>query len=345
MNFDGDIFAQWVNEQRENDPFHGVVHLSRGDEVLFAGAYGDAIRSESIPNRPHTRFQTASGSKIFTSVAVCQLLERGLLTPQTPLSECLDVDFPHFDPGVTVHHLLTHTSGIPDYFDEETMDDYEALWQTLPTYTLRSPSDFLPLFYDRPMKLAPGERFSYNNAGFVLLGLIVEQLTGQRFTDYVEEHVFARAGMQDSGYFWMDRLPERTAYAYIEGPDGTWRTNFFAVPIVGGGDGGAYTTAPDMVRFWQALQERRLLGEEVTELLLTPHVATGWEAPYTHYGYGVWIHPDERGVQRWFVVGGDPGVSFQSSYFPGEEVVLTFMGNAGETLWSFAGALEERLEL
>lgn len=343
MNFESETFAHWVDVQRESDPFYGVVHLSRGEEVLFASGYGDALRSESIPNRLHTRFQMASGSKIFTSVAVCQLMERGLLTPRTSLSECLDVDFPHFDPGVTVHHLLTHTSGIPDYFDEETMDDYEGFWATLPTYAVRSPSDFLPLFRDRPMKFPPGERFSYSNAGFILLGLIVEELTGESFTDYVEAQLFARAGMQDSGYFWMDRLPERTAYAYIEEPDGTWRTNFFAVPIVGGGDGGAYTTAPDMVRFWGALRERRLLGEDLTQQLLTPHIATGWEAPYTHYGYGVWIHADERGVQRWFVVGADPGVSFKSSYFPQEEVVLTFIGNAGETLWSFARALEERL--
>ncbi len=345
MKFDTAQFTRLITAQQEKEPFTGALRLSQGEEILFEGAYGDANRAEGISNRADTRFQTASGAKIFTSVAICQLMEQGALTPETLLRDCLDVDFPHFDPQVTVHQLLTHTSGIPDYFDEETMDDYEALWQERPTYTIRTLADFLPLFREEPMKFAPGARFSYNNGGYIVLGLIVEALSGQSFTDYVAEHILAPAGMADSGYFWMDRLPPRTAYAYIAEADGSWRTNIFTVPIVGGSDGGVYTTAPDMARFWQALKAHRLLGPAMTERMLTPHIATGWDAPYTHYGYGVWLTATEGETRRWFVVGEDPGVSFQSSYFPQEEVVLTLLSNGGEALWSLGPALEETLEL
>ncbi len=190
-----------LSRQRTSEPFSGVVSLRQASTILFERAYGDAIRAESIPNRVDTRFQIASGCKLFTSVAINQLFDQGRLAPDTLLRDCAGVPLPHFAPDITVQQLLTHTSGVPDYFDEAVMDDFEALWRHVPMYTIRRPADFLPLFQAKSMQAPPGSTFAYNNGAYVLLGLIVEQITGTPFAEYIGEHIFRPAGMHDSGYF------------------------------------------------------------------------------------------------------------------------------------------------
>lgn len=322
-----------LTRQRTSEPFSGVVSLRRGDTILYERACGDALRAESIPNRVDTRFQIASGCKIFTSVAINQLFDQGRLTPDTLLRDCAGVELPHFAPDITVHQLLTHTSGIPDYFDEAVMDDYEELWRQLPMYTIRQPADFLPLFQDKPMQAPPGSTFVYNNGGYVLLGLIVEHMTGTPFAKYIADHIFRPAGMTDSGYFANNQLPPRTAHSYIENADGTWRSNIYAVPIVGGPDGGAYTTAADMGRFWQALLAHTLLNAETTDRLLWPYAETGSPSPYDHYGRGMWIEAGADGIRKYFVEGSDPGVAFRSAVYPAHGLTLTILANTGHTLW------------
>jgi CubicO group peptidase (beta-lactamase class C family) len=334
-----------VAQQSEPENFSGVVHVTRGEEVLFAKAYGNAIRAESIPNRLDTRFQIASGCKVFTAVAVCQLVERGLIAFGTRLRDCVDADLSGLSADITIAHLLTHTSGITSYFEEDVDADYEALWCDVPMYNIRRPKDFLPLFQRKKMKFAPGARFDYNDGGFLLLGLAVEAVTGIDFSHYIERSVFAPAGMDDSGYFATDRLPERTAYAYIKDPDGTWRTNFFAVPIVGGPDGGAYTTAPDMARFWRALTGHELLREETTGIMLKPHVATVDDPPSTHYGYGVWIEKTGEKIRKYFVEGLDPGVAMRSAFYLEGDLVLTIMGNTARATWPLYRKIEQELGL
>lgn len=345
MKIDEKRITDCIEGLKEPEPFSGVVHLTTGDEVLFEKGYGLAIRSESIPNRPVTRFQTASGCKIFTSTAICQLVEQGKLRFDTRLSECVDAAFPNYAPDITIHHLLTHTSGITSYFEEDVNPDYGALWSDLPVYKVRGPRDFLPLFQRKPMKFAPGERFDYNDGGYILLGLVVESVTGMDFPAYIRDKVFEPAGMEDSGYFPTDQLPERTAYAYIKNTDGTWRTNFFAVPIVGAPDGGAYATAPDMARFWKALKGKRLVSGETAELLLGDQVETTWKPPYTHYGYGVWIERKENEVRKYFVEGSDPGVALRSAVYPDHGLILTVIGNTGSALWPLYRELEKILAL
>ena len=315
-------------------PFSGVVSVQEGEKVLFEKGYGLANRAEAIPNTPRTRFQMASGCKIFTSVAICQLVEKGKVSFDTSLGRCLDVSFRHFDPNITLHHLLTHSSGITSYFEEDVDDDYEALWKDRPMYGIRSPRDFLPMFQDKKMKFTPGERFDYNDGGFILLGLVVEQLSGMSFSSYVEENILTVCGMADSGYFATDRLPGRTAYAYIKNEaDQTWRTNFFAVPIVGGPDGGAYTTAPDMAKFWSALLDNRLLTEDVTDQLLCPQIAARSEGADIYYGYGVWMFKPGDDVVHYYVEGWDPGVAFLSAVYPEKDVVITILGNTNRSVW------------
>lgn len=312
-----------ASQEEEQPPFSGSVLVTDRNGNTLTRSCGYANRSERITNTPHTRFAMASGCKIFTAVAICQLVEAGRLELDTRLNECLVGMFPGFDARVTVRHLLTHSSGIPDYFDEETMSDFAELWVKLPVYTLSGPADFVPLFQHLPMKFTPGERFSYNNAGYIVLGLIVEKVTGLSFTDYVEQHIFAPCGMTDSGYFRTDRLPERTALGYIDRKE-KWHTNIFALPFVGGPDGGAYTTVGDLQQFWQHLTENRLLTPAMTTAMLTPHMSS---SDTLHYGYGVWISLVDGKPFKYFVMGYDPGVTLRSSYYVKSKRQAHFLAN------------------
>lgn len=339
MTLDPRALEGAITRQHERQPFAGVVSVRERGEVVFERAFGLAHRAERIPNTTATRFGIASGTKTLTAIAVAQLVEGGRLAFDAPLADCIDAALPGFDPGVTLHHLLTHSGGIPDYFDEAVMDDYEALWRERPMYRFRTPSDFLPLFAQLPMKAAPGTTWAYNNAGYVLLGLAVERAAGMPFTDYVEQHVLRACGMSSSGFFPLDRLPGGTARGYLPTADGGWRTNAYAVPIVGGADGGAFTTAGDVAALWDALLGGRLVGEATLARMLTPHWRTGPEHDDGHYGYGLWIRQRDDQPVSFAMAGEDPGVAFSSRYFPGSGVLCTLLGNTVDASWAMLGAI------
>ncbi|WP_449537520.1 serine hydrolase domain-containing protein [Ferdinandcohnia sp. Marseille-Q9671] len=324
---------------KRND-FSGVVLARQNDDITVQSAYGFSNRSEEIDNKSNTRFGIASGCKLFTAIAICQLIEKGQLSLTDRLTDCLNINFPHFDETITVHHLLTHTSGVPDYFDEAVMDDFEELWKENPMYLIQSLKDFLPLFQESKMMFVPGEKFHYNNAGYILLGLLVEERTGQTFTDYVEENIFEPCGMEDSGYFSLNNLPKNTALGYIDHENGTWRTNLYSIPIKGGSDGGAFVTAPDMLKFWDALLNHKLLSKEYTDLLLTPYAHVEDDE---YYGYGVWITKKETEIFKYHVMGYDPGVSFASSYYPASDITLVIPSNQSYGPHDITDLIEESL--
>ncbi|MEW6410939.1 MAG: serine hydrolase [Candidatus Zixiibacteriota bacterium] len=335
--------ANGIKIQAKQLDFCGVIRLRAKDTTVLEQASGMANRAESIPNTQSTRFAIASGSKIFTAVSICQLVDKNIFGFDSRLKDLVDYTFPHFDPDITIHHLLTHSAGIPDYWDEETQE-FEELWHDRPMYRMTSPSDFIPMFQDSKMRSGPGERFKYNDAGFILLGLVVEKQSGMSFREYVMQHIFDVSGMKDSGYFYMDRLPERTAYGYIENKeDGSWKTNFFAVPIVGGPDGGAYTTASDMTRFWAALRENRLLSADTTQVLITPQIVAEDEGADMHYGYGVWMTVVDGEVLSYNVGGWDPGVNVWSEIFPRDDIELTLLSNTNRPMLALRRLLIEAI--
>ncbi|MFD2046294.1 serine hydrolase domain-containing protein [Ornithinibacillus salinisoli] len=336
----GNSLQDRIRDIQHNINFSGTTFIEGQNSVLESLSYGYANRAEKLKNNEHTRFGIASGCKIFTSVAVCQLIGEGKISLDTKILEYLDFNLPHFDNGVTIHHLLTHTSGIPDYFDEVVMDDFEELWMKQPMYHLRRLHDFLPLFQDSQMMFKPGDHFHYNNAGYILLGLVIEQVSGLKFTDYVEKHIFQKAGMLDSGYFALDSLPGNTALGYIENPNGTWRTNIYSLPVQGGADGGAFVTSKDMNRFWKALLNQDLLNETMTNLLLTPHVQ---EEDEEYYGYGIWISKRKNTIHRFHVMGYDPGVSFHSAFYPTYDVTLTVCANISQGAFDIMHGIEVEL--
>jgi CubicO group peptidase (beta-lactamase class C family) len=321
--------------------FSGVVMAKRENEMMIQSAYGYSNRADELKNNLNTRFGIASGCKLFTSISICQLVEKGLLTFETRLKDCLDIEFPQFDDEITIHHLLTHTSGVPDYFDEAIMDDFEELWIERPMYLMKSLENFLPLFQDNKMMFKPGDHFHYNNAGYILLGLVIEKVSNTKFQDYVQTHIFDPCEMNDSGYFTFDNLPKNTATGYIDHEeDGTWRSNIYSLPVRGGSDGGAYITAPDMMKLWENLLNDKLFSKEMTTKLLTPYILAEDDE---YYGYGVWISKRANEIYKYHVMGYDPGVSFASSYYPNTRVTFVIPSNQSLGPHDITLAMEEDL--
>lgn len=338
IKLNNNILKRITNIQEEVE-FSGSILVKENNNILTELSYGFANRSEEITNGSHTRYGIASGCKLFTAIAICQLVQGGKLSFDTKLEGCLDVHFPNFDKDITIHHLLTHTAGIPDYFDEEVMDDFEELWIKNPMYHIRTLKDFLPLFQNQPMKIKVGERFHYNNAGYILLGLIVEQASQVKFHEYIEENIFKKAGMVNSGYFEFDTLPKHTALGYIDLPNGHWKTNIYSLPVKGGSDGGAFVTVNDMANLWDSLLNYQLLSEEHTKKLLTPYVRTNDNNSY--YGYGVWMEKNDEEIFKFHVMGYDPGVSFHSAFYPKTSIKTVICSNKSQGAFEMMREMEK----
>ncbi len=323
-----------IEQQNRENPVSGVINVSQAEKPIFSQAYGYANRSEGLPNRLNTRFGIASGGKLITATAIAMLAEQKLVAFDQPLLDFLSGELPWVDSRVTLRQLLSHTSGIADYFDENLLDDYEDYWQNLAPrhfYHMRNAQDFIPLVEHSVMQFTPGEKFSYNNMAFVLLGLVIERVTGCRFQQFIEEKVFGPAWMRSSGYFFNNQLPQHTALGYVDQKDGGWHTNQFSIPITGHGDGGVYTTAADFGRFWKALFELRYFGETMLAEVLTPQIKVSQDGE-TQYGLGVWIN-DIAPVRCYYVTGEDPGVNFYSAVYPHLQLQITLLGNTNDAIW------------
>src|SRR6266542_4802169 len=169
--------------------FSGVIRIDQGDRLEFARAYGLAHRGFEIPNEVDTRFAIASGAKGFTALAVVSLIEEGVLELSTPARSVLGSDLSVIDDGVTVEHLLSHRSGIGDYLDEEAGFEVDEYVMPVPVHELATTEDYLAVLDGHASKFAPGERFAYCNAGYVVLALIAERASGVPFHELVLQRV------------------------------------------------------------------------------------------------------------------------------------------------------------
>jgi CubicO group peptidase (beta-lactamase class C family) len=311
--------------------FSGVVSVSRGDAVEFEAAYGLADRAYGIANTVDTQFGIASATKGFTALVVAGLVEDGVLELSRPARSILGVDLPLIDDGVTVEHLLAHTSGIGDYVDEDEIEDDDAYVLKVAVHTLAETEGYVAALDGFPQKSAPGERFAYCNGGFVVLALLAERAARTPFRDLVAERVWRPAGMTRSGFLRSDDLPGTAAIGYL--PDG--RTNVLHLPVRGSGDGGAFSTVGDFRSFWTALFAGRIVGPERVAQLVAPCSDVPEEG--ARYGLGFWLAPAGPQV---LLVGGDAGVSFTSSHDPTTGRTCTVVTNSS----SGATAIRRRLE-
>ncbi len=241
-----------LDAMADETDFSGVVHVSRRGEPLYEHARGEADRAHGIANTLDTQFGIASGVKGFTALVVMSLVDEGVLGLDTPVRSVIEDELDQIDPAVTVYHLLSHTSGIGDYLDEEAPGDIDDYVLTRPVHELASTADYVPMLRGHPAKFAPGARFAYCNGGFVILALVAEIAGKSSFYDLVDGRVLEPAGMASTSFLRSDELPGTAAIGYLPAGDG-WRTNHLHLPVRGSGDGGAYSTLGDFARFWPAL--------------------------------------------------------------------------------------------
>ncbi len=324
--------------------FRGVAYVLGNDEVVLEYAGGCRDYANELPNTIDTKFASASAGKVFVAVGILQLIEKGKLRFEDTIGELIRIDWKDIDPGITVEQLLQHTSGIPDYFDETVMEEYEELWVDYPNYKIRQNDDLLPLFIDKPMMYPKGTKFQYNNTGYVVLAMIIERLTRQPFDEYLRENVFEPCNMSGTGYYELDRLPANCAVNYV------WcnsaedlRTNIFCVDAKGTGAGGAFITVKDIANFWKGLLEGKLLSTEMTASMLKKHSGEGDDPEEGYYGYGVWIIDGNGGEDIPYFQGCDPGVSFISEYNPNKNMISVYVSNYGDNVWKIARDIRNAL--
>jgi CubicO group peptidase (beta-lactamase class C family)/protein tyrosine phosphatase (PTP) superfamily phosphohydrolase (DUF442 family) len=306
-------------EQKASDTgFSGVVSIYQAGEPLYEAAFGCRDNANQLPNEIGTRFGIASGTKFFTALGIGRLVEQGLLKMETQVGE-ISPDYNGFiDPSATILHLLTHTSGIYDYYDEEIEQDFDNFFVSIPWYQLDTPADYWPLFQGQKLKFQPGERFSYSNGGYVFLAMLIEKLTGRIFREFMREQVFLPAQMTQTGFFALNNLPSNTALGYLEDRE---TTNLYNLPIRGGGDGGLFTTTQDLRAFWEHLFSNKILSPALTATFLETH----YKFDDQHgYGCGVYKKLDDS---RYAIVGGDAGVGFDSRHFVDENITVSILSN------------------
>jgi CubicO group peptidase (beta-lactamase class C family) len=201
-------------------------------------------------------------------------------------------------------------------------------------HELATTEDYLAVLDGHASKFAPGERFAYCNAGYVVLALIAERASGVPFHELVEQRICRRGGLTDTAFLRSDELPARTALGYVE-VDGEWRTNVFHLPVRGSGDGGIYSTVADISSFWQAFFAGQIVSTEWVAEIVRPR--SDVPAQSMRYGLGFWLHASTDAV---ILEGRDAGVSFRSVHDPHTQVTLTVISNTAGGAWPIARYLE-----
>ena len=335
-----DALRSDLKKRSADDLFSGAVLVARRGEVVFETAEGYADRTKKIPNTVDTRFRFGSMGKMFTAVAILQLVQEGKIKLGDPVGKYL-VDYPNQEVAsrVTVHQLLTHTGGTGDIFGPE-FDSPE----------IKELRDYISVGGDRAPEFEPGSRHQYSNFGFLILGRIVEVASGQTYYDYTQQHIFEPAGMKSTGNDPEETRGPDLAIGYTRMPPrkllgppgpapggpprilpppgeapprGPLRANTSELPYRGSSAGGGYSTVGDLLRFATALISHKLLDEKHTELLITGKV----KGPRGQYAYGFEDQTTADGVRRVGHGGGFPGMNGRLSIFPKSGYTVVVLAN------------------
>lgn len=283
--------------------FSGAVLIARHGTILAQQAFGFANRDFEIPNNLETRFNVGSINKMWTAIALAQLVEAGTLSFDCPLSRFIDYPDAESAARIQIKHLLSHTSGLGCYFNEN--------FDRTARHRLRSVDDFLALAKDQPPAFEPGTAWRYSNLGMIVAGKVLEVASGQSYFDYIQANVVAPSAMTNTGFFELDRVNKNLAVGYSE----RWDlggvaivNNTFEHVVRGGPAGGCYATAEDLFRFAESLKGGRFLSRQMVDTLTTGKP----ELNSPLYGYGFGIHP---GRAFYGHSGGFPGISSNLEIF------------------------------
>jgi D-alanyl-D-alanine carboxypeptidase len=299
---------KYLNAYAEQGKFMGAVLVARDGTVLFEKGYGLADAAWDVPVTTQTKFNIGSLTKQFTGMAVLQLAEAGKLKLDDPVSKYYK-DAPKAWEKITIYHLLSHTSGLPEV---KGLDEFtKGIAQP---YT---PAELIATFRDRPLDFPPGAKRAYSNRGYYVLGYIVEQVSGQKYADYIEQHIFAPLGMSDSGYDSNVAIIKHRAVGY--GVDGQ-RLRYtdyvdWSLPYAAGG---LYSTVEDLSRWDRALYTAKLLSRVWLDKLFTPDPSG--------YNYGWFI--DGKGARlKIYHEGSNPGFAAFIVRYPADRTFVVVLSN------------------
>jgi CubicO group peptidase (beta-lactamase class C family) len=297
--------------------FSGVVLVAKDDVVLYHRTFGMADREHKIANIPETRFNIASMGKTFTAVLVMQLVEQKKLDLHTPIGAYLpEYKIPNAD-KITIHHLLTHTSGLSNYMDNPRYEEQRAGLRTL--------DEVMALVTEMPLVFeTPGKEFSYSNSGFIVLGRIIEKVTEMPYIDYAREKLWAPLGMKRTSIDYPPAInPPSEAVPYYVFSPGSY-VNGLSDENPAFSDGGAFSCAPDLFAFARALMTGKLLKPETRALMLTPYSTMD---PRTKYGYGWFVYENKDGKRLVGHSGGGHGYSADLKISLDDGYVIILLAN------------------
>lgn len=317
--------------------FGGTVLIAQGDHVIYQYACGEASKRFRAPIDMDTKFNIGSMNKMFTATACAQLVERGLLSFDDPISAYVDTTWlpVEITEKITVHHLLSHTSGLGNFFNEEFEQGAKTRFREI--------DDFKVLVQGDTLLFEPGTDWKYSNTGMHIAGVVIESVTGQSYYDYVRENIYEPAGMTNSGHHSMECPVENLAIGYYRPDDGSceWKNNYYERLIAGSPAGGGYSTAPDLHRFSQAMVSETLVSGETLKTMWTDYREGDRD-----YGYGFILRESLKGR----IIGhdgGHTGIEAHYDVYLGTGHTVVVLTNIDEGAWALhmkIGELMERLE-
>ena len=301
-------YDKFVEYYVSNNNFMGTVLVARDNDILFNKGFGSANLEWDIPNTPTTKFRLGSVTKQFTAAAILILEEKGKLNIDNPIKNYLP-DIPEAWDKITTFNLLTHSAGIPNF---TSFPEYQK--EQLFSHT---PEEIVDIFRDKPLDFEPGEKMSYSNSGYILLGYLLEKVSGEKYQDFIQKHLFDPLGMKDSGYDSNSAIMPRRAAGYSPGPAGLVNADFVHMTIPFSA-GALYSTTEDLLRWNQGLFGGKLLSEESLSKMTTP-----FKGNYA-LGLGTGTDNGHRFLQHG---GGIQGFVTNLAYYPDDKMTIAVLSN------------------
>lgn len=313
---------EYMDAAQRIDRFSGSILVARDGKPIVSKGYGMANYEWDIPNSPQTEFRLGSVTKQFTAAAIMLLQERGRLSVNDPVCRYF-TDCPAAWESMTIRHLLTHTSGIPDY---TSFPGWMEKKGTLPI----TPAELLAEYKSKPLDFAPGEKFSYSNSGYHLLGLIIENAAGKSYADFLQENIFTPLGLKHTGYDNSRSLIKQRAAGYIRDGDGFVNAAYLDM-LIPYAAGSLYSSTEDLLAWDQALYTNKLLTQKSKEEMFTP-----FKSGYA-YGWGIGKQFEHTSISHG---GAIYGFSSQIARFPDDRVTVVVLSNVqGASTGKVAGSL------
>jgi len=299
---------QMIQSYVAKQQFMGSVLVARDTQVLYSKGFGSANLEWDVPNSPATRFRLGSVTKQFTAACVLLLEERGKLNINDPVKKYLPGAPAAWD-KITIYHLLTHTSGIPNFTG---FPDYPKLEPFATTS-----EQLVARFRDKPLDFEPGEKWQYSNSGYVLLGHLIEKISGESYQKFVQENIFTPLGMKDSGYDSNSAVIPHRASGYVHVGDGFENAGFIHMSVPHGA-GALYSTTPDLLKWEQGLFGGNLLQAAALQKMTTPFKQ--------NYAFGLQVETagGHKVIQH---DGGIEGFNTHLAYYPDDKLTVVVLGN------------------